>query len=90
MSKSLARVLEMAVETRTAGQAAATAGCVLGWIAESPPFPGGLGRLYLFLTAGGNRFDAGKAAAGTPSHIFPAAPEDLMRVTGARVADFIA
>jgi prolyl-tRNA editing enzyme YbaK/EbsC (Cys-tRNA(Pro) deacylase) len=30
------------------------------------------------------------AAAGTPHHIFPVAPGDLVRVTGAVVADFTA
>ena len=155
MSKSLARVkaaldaaglparpVEMGAETRTAEQAAAAAGCVLDQIAKSILFQGASGRLYLFLTAGGNRVDAGKAtaltgeplgradaeavravtgfaiggvaplghltplpiwadarlldfaevwaAAGTPRHIFPVAPGDLVRVTGAVVADFTA
>jgi len=30
------------------------------------------------------------AAAGTPRHIFPIAPADLLRITGAQVADFTA
>lgn len=29
-------------------------------------------------------------AAGTPRHIFPIAPQDLLRITSARVADFTA
>lgn len=29
------------------------------------------------------------AAAGTPRHIFPIAPDDLLRITGAKVADFV-
>jgi prolyl-tRNA editing enzyme YbaK/EbsC (Cys-tRNA(Pro) deacylase) len=27
------------------------------------------------------------AAAGTPRHVFPIAPQDLVRITGGRVAD---
>ena len=30
------------------------------------------------------------AAAGTPRHIFPIAPNDLLRISGAQVADFTA
>lgn len=154
MSKSLARViaaldaagidatpLEMPDETRTAPQAAAAAGCVLDQIVKSILFKGQeSGRLYLFLTAGGNQVDAAKAAAlagepmgradanevrtvtgfaiggvapvghltplpvwfdprlldfpriwgaaGTPRHIFPVAPDALLRITGATVASF--
>jgi prolyl-tRNA editing enzyme YbaK/EbsC (Cys-tRNA(Pro) deacylase) len=33
-------------------------------------------------------FDVVWAAAGTPRHIFAAAPADLLRVTGAKLADF--
>lgn len=136
-----ARPLEMGAETRTAEQAAAAAGCALDQIVKSILFQGESGRLYLFLTAGGNRVDAGKAAAlagealgraevervrevtgfaiggvaplghltplpiwadprlmafdqvwaaaGTPRHIFPVSPGDLVRVTGAVVADFV-
>jgi len=156
MSKSLARVtaalaaagvdvtpLEMPGETRTAAQAAAAAGCALDQIVKSILFAGtGSGRLYLFLTAGGNQVDAARAsalageplgradaaqvravtgfaiggvsplghltpspeffdprllqfpcvwaAAGTPRHIFPIAPQDLLRITGARLAEFTA
>ena len=156
MSKSLARVrsalaaaglkaapLEMPAETRTAEQAAAAAGCALDQIVKSILFQGAdSGRLYLFLTAGGNRvdetrasalagetlvradgqtvravtgfaiggvaplghltplpvwmdprlleFDTVWAAAGTPRHIFPAAPADLARAAGAKLAGFCA
>ncbi len=155
MSKSLARVvaalkaagvdtvpLEMPGETRTAVQAAEAAGCALDQIVKSILFKGeASGRLYLFLTAGGNQVDAGLAAAlagepmgradadevrhvtgfaiggvspvghltplpvwfdprlldfaviwgaaGTPRHIFPIAPAELLRVTGATVAGFV-
>lgn len=153
MSRSLARVaaalkvagigsvpVEARGEIRTAEQAAADAGVALDQIVKSILFQGASGRLYLFLTAGGNRVDAGKAvtlvgeplsraapevvravtgfaiggvaplghlspspafldprlldfaevwaAAGTPRHMFRAAPQDLLRATRARVADF--
>ena len=77
MSKSLARVraallaagsdaqvLEMAEDTRTAAQAAAAAGCALDQIVKSILFQGGTtGRLFLFLTAGGNVVSPPRAAA---------------------------
>lgn len=77
MSKSLARVkaaleaagepvevLEMEESTRTAAEAAAAAGCELDQIAKSIIFRGEQsGHVVLFLTAGGNRVDPGKAAA---------------------------
>lgn len=77
MSKSLNRVraalagagvmteiLEMPGSTRTAAEAAAAAGCALDQIAKSVIFRGtASGRAILFLTAGGNRVDAARAAA---------------------------
>ena len=76
MSKSLARVtlalrnggvdatpVEMPDETRTADQAAAAAGCGLDQIVKSILFQGTSGRLYLFLTAGGNQVDPSRASA---------------------------
>ena len=30
------------------------------------------------------------AAAGTPRHIFPIAPQQLLQISGAQIADFIA
>lgn len=82
MSKSLARVkaaldgagetveiLEMDASTRTAAEAAAAAGCEIDQIAKSIIFRGeDSGHIVLFLTAGGNRVDAVKAAhvAGQP------------------------
>lgn len=33
------------------------------------------------------QYDLVWAAAGTPNHVFPIAPDDLVRVTGGRVAD---
>ncbi|MDR9427571.1 MAG: YbaK/EbsC family protein [Salibaculum sp.] len=76
MSKSLNRVkaalqaagldadpLEMAEGTRTAEQAAAAAGCALDQICKSIIFQGHeSGDCILFLTGGGNRVAAGKAA----------------------------
>lgn len=81
MSKSLARVTaalqaaglevhikEMPESTRTAPEAAAAAGVALDQIVKSILFQGASGRLYLFLTAGGNQVDAALAAtlAGEP------------------------
>lgn len=77
MSRSLARVtaalraaglqitpLEMPGETRTAEQAAAAAGCGLDQIVKSIHFAGATpDRLFLFLTAGGNRVDPARATA---------------------------
>jgi len=77
MSKSLKRVkaalsaagidaepMEMGAETRTAEQAAAAAGCTIDQICKSIIFRGHeSGDCILFLTAGGNRVDAGKPAA---------------------------
>lgn len=76
MSKSMARVaraLEEAGlpadirelgEARTAAQAAAVAGCHIDQIAKSIIFAGqASGQAVLFLTAGGNQVDAGRASA---------------------------
>lgn len=77
MSKSLARVSralagaglavrirEMPGETRTAGQAAAAAGCALDQIVKSIVFRGAAtGHVRLFLTAGGNRVSVERASA---------------------------
>jgi prolyl-tRNA editing enzyme YbaK/EbsC (Cys-tRNA(Pro) deacylase) len=76
MSKSMARViraLEAAGlradihalgEARTAAQAAAVAGCHIDQIAKSIIFAGAdSGQAVLFLTAGGNQVDAGRASA---------------------------
>lgn len=155
MSKSLARVTQALAaagleitpfemgDCRTAEAAAAAAGCTPDQIVKSILFAGeASGRLYLFLTAGGNRVDPAKAsslagealsradaaqvrtvtgfaiggvspvghltrspaffdprlldfaqiwaAAGTPRHIFPIAPRDLLGLTGATLADFTA
>lgn len=59
----------MAESTRTAAEAAIAAGCHIDQIAKSIIFRGEeSGQIVLFLTAGSNRVDAGKAAlvAGQP------------------------
>lgn len=77
MSKSLNRVtralawagipatpVEMAEGSRTAEEAAAAVGCALDQIVKSIVFQGAdSGRVFLFLTAGGNRVDGARAAA---------------------------
>lgn len=153
MSKSLARVTRALVETgiasfpvetggaRTAQDAAAAVGCTLDQIVKSMIFQGAeSGEVFLFLTAGGNRVDAAKAAAlagealtradadtvraqtgfaiggvsplgltqavkvwmdrrlfdfqriwaaaGTPRHVFAAAPDEIARASGAVAGDF--
>ncbi|MFN3952944.1 MAG: YbaK/EbsC family protein [Pararhodobacter sp.] len=80
MSKSMARV-EAALEaaglgariiepgpSRTAQEAANACGCALDQIVKSLIFQGESGKIYLFLTAGGNQIDAALAteAAGEP------------------------
>ena len=45
--------------------------------------------LPTFLDPRLTEFDRIYAAAGTPRHIFAIAPADLIRVTGARMADFV-
>lgn len=51
-------------EARTAAQAAAVAGCHIDQIAKSIIFAGAdSGQAVLFLTAGGNQVDAGRASA---------------------------
>ncbi len=57
-------VREMAAETRTAQQAADAVGVLLDQIAKSIIFRGeASGEAVLFLTAGGNQVDSGKASA---------------------------
>ena len=95
MSKSLARVtvalqaagipsapVEAKGEIRTAEAAAAEAGVVVDQIVKSILFQGESGQLYLFLTAGGNRVDAGKAAALAGEPLSRAGIEVVRQVTG--------
>lgn len=95
MSKSLARVtvalqaagvdtrpIEMPVETRTAQQAAGAAGCDLDQIVKSILFAGVSGRLYLFLTAGGQMVDAALAAQLAGEALGRADPAQVRAITG--------
>jgi prolyl-tRNA editing enzyme YbaK/EbsC (Cys-tRNA(Pro) deacylase) len=95
MSKSLARVtaalqaagiasvpVEAKGEIRTAEAAAADAGVQVDQIVKSILFQGASGRLFLFLTAGGNRVDATKAAALAGETLSRAEVEVVRTVTG--------
>ncbi len=96
MSKSLARVkaalhaagittevLAVASETRTAQQAAEAAGCALDQIVKSILFAGETsGRLYLFLTAGGNQVCPEKASALAGEPLGRADATQVRAVTG--------
>jgi len=50
---------------------------------------GHLNPIRAFLDPRLQAFDVVWAAAGTPHHVFPVAPADLLRLTQAQVADFI-
>jgi len=94
MSKSLARVAKALEEaglkaeiiapgpSRTAEDAARACGCDLDQIAKSLIFQGESGRIYLFLTAGGNRLDAAKAAALAGEALNRADAATVRSVTG--------
>lgn len=96
MSKSLARVLraltdagevvtplETSAETRTAAQAAEAAGCALDQIVKSILFQGQTsGRLFLFLTAGGNQVDPVKASTLAGEVLGRADVDTVRKVTG--------
>lgn len=95
MSKSLARVksalhaagidshpIEMPGETRTAQQAADAAGCELDQIVKSILFQGSSGRLFLFLTAGGNQVDPELASQLAAEPLGRAEINTVRQVTG--------
>ncbi|MBA4351372.1 MAG: aminoacyl-tRNA deacylase [Rhodobacter sp.] len=96
MSKSLARVtaalqaaglsitpLEVPSETRTAQQAATAAGVALDQIVKSILFAGATtGRLYLFLTAGGNQVNPDRATALAGEPLTRAEIDAVRRITG--------
>lgn len=95
MSKSLARVVaalqaagvetapvEAGGEIRTAEAAAEAAGVTVDQIVKSILFQGTSGRLFLFLTAGGNRVDPVKAAALAGEALARAEVEVVRAVTG--------
>ena len=74
-----ADVLEMTESTRTAGEAAAAAGCGIDQIVKSILFHApGPDALILFLTAGGNRVDPGRAAEVAGASL-QRAPADMVR-----------
>ena len=73
----------VAVRKADAEEARAATGYAIG---GTPPF--GLARELLVLVDRHlTRFDVLWAAAGTPRHVFPITPADLVRVTGGHVAD---
>lgn len=95
MSKSLARVaaamqaagipsapVEAKGEIRTAEAAAVEAGVVVDQIVKSILFQGESGRLFLFLTAGGNRVDPAKAAALAGERLSRAEVQVVRQMTG--------
>ena len=95
MSKSLGRVaaalqaagltsvpVEARGEIRTAEAAAADAGVGVDQIVKSILFQGTSGRLFLFLTAGGNRVDPAKAATLAGEPLSRAEVEVVRAVTG--------
>jgi prolyl-tRNA editing enzyme YbaK/EbsC (Cys-tRNA(Pro) deacylase) len=95
MSRSLARVtaalqdagilsvpVEAKAEIRTAEAAAAEAGVAVDQIVKSILLQGTSGRLFLFLTAGGNRVDLDKAATLAGEALVRAEVEVVRRVTG--------
>lgn len=95
MSKSLVRVtaalqaagiasvpVEAKGEIRTAEAAAADAGVTVDQIVKSILFQGESGRLFLFLTAGGNKVDPEKAAALAGEALSRAEVEVVRAVTG--------
>jgi prolyl-tRNA editing enzyme YbaK/EbsC (Cys-tRNA(Pro) deacylase) len=69
-------------EIRTAEAAAAEAGVAVDQIVKSILFQGASGRLFLFLTAGGNRVDADKAAALAGDVLTRAEVEVVRAITG--------
>jgi prolyl-tRNA editing enzyme YbaK/EbsC (Cys-tRNA(Pro) deacylase) len=94
MSKSVARVAEAITASgleariiepgpsRTAAEAAAACGCEIDQIVKSLIFQGESGRIYLFLTAGGNRLDAARAAEVAGETLDRADAETVRRETG--------
>lgn len=78
-----ARVLEMAGETRTAEAAAREAECEIDQIAKSIIFRGeSTRRALLFITAGGNQVDSGKARALAAESLGRADAAFVRKMTG--------
>ena len=94
MSRSVARVAEAITASgldariiepgpsRTAEEAAAACGCELDQIVKSLIFQGESGQIYLFLTAGGKRLDAARAAEVAGETLGRADAETVRRETG--------
>ena len=94
MSKSVARVAGALQDagltaeiiepgpSRTAEEAAEACGCALDQIVKSLIFQGESGQIYLFLTAGGNRLDADKAARAAGEPLNRADAATVRAVTG--------
>jgi prolyl-tRNA editing enzyme YbaK/EbsC (Cys-tRNA(Pro) deacylase) len=94
MSKSVARVAQALLDlgldaeiiepgpSRTAQEAAAACGCTLDQIVKSLIFQGDSGRIYLFLTAGGNRLDPDRAAQAAGEGLNRADPDTVRTATG--------
>jgi prolyl-tRNA editing enzyme YbaK/EbsC (Cys-tRNA(Pro) deacylase) len=83
-------VVKVGTETGSAGvrkadaeEVRAATGYAIG---GTPPF-GHARDLLVLVDRHLTDFDVVWAAAGTPRHVFPIAPADLVRVTGGRVAD---
>lgn len=68
--------------SRTAQEAAAACGCELDQIVKSLIFQGESGRIYLFLTAGGNQLDPGRAALVAGEALGRADAATVRRETG--------
>lgn len=78
-----AEILEMTEGTRTAQDAARAVGCEVDQIAKSIIFRGeDTGHVVLFLTAGGNQVDAGKAAAVAGQMLGKADAQQIREETG--------
>lgn len=94
MSKSVARVAGALQDagltaeiiepgpSRTAEEAAEACGCALDQIVKSLIFQGESGRIYLFLTAGGNRLDPARAAQVAGEALGRADAATVRRETG--------
>ena len=68
--------------SRTAQEAAAACGCALDQIVKSLIFQGESGRIYLFLTAGGNQLDPERAALVAGEALGRADAATVRRETG--------
>jgi len=83
-TRKVARLLgARAVGRADADQARKATGYVIG---GTPPF-GHTQRLRIFVDAALLDYDAVWAAAGTPHHVFPLTPEELVRCSDGAVAD---